>query len=214
MDRAPRGTARRKLLDAAAARFYAQGVAATGIDVITADAGVAKMSLYNNFASKAELVAAYLERRQEEFRVLQRELVAALPDDAGPGARALTVFDAYVQHAASAEEAAGEFRGCGLLNAAGELASGDPARDAVARHKAEVEQMLRDALDDGTHDDSTHDDSTHAEDLAEHLSLLLEGSMARSGLDGDTARLHRARALAARLLGEPQEDGRSPARRR
>lgn len=201
MDRAPRGTARQKLLDAAAARFYTHGLAATGIDVITADAGVAKMSLYNNFASKAELVAAYLERRQEEFRALHRELVAALPPDAAPGARALTVFDAYLQHA----EAAGEFRGCGLLNAAGELAGGDPARNTIARHKAEVEQMLHEAVDDDTDGDGT---------LAEHLSLLLEGAMARAGLDGDTARLRRARALAADLLDGPQEDGPSPARRR
>jgi AcrR family transcriptional regulator len=183
MSPAARGSARRKLLDAAAARFYAQGVAATGIDVITADAGVAKMSLYNNFASKAELVAAYLERRQEEFRARHRELVAALPDDAGPAARALAVVDAYVAHA----EDAVDFRGCGLLNAAGELATGDPGREVVAGHKAEVERMLRDAVgDDG---------------LAEHLSLLLEGAMARAGLEGDTARLHRARAHAAALLG-------------
>lgn len=48
-----RGRARQQLLEAAARRFYADGVAATGIDTITAEAGVAKMSLYNNFSSKA-----------------------------------------------------------------------------------------------------------------------------------------------------------------
>lgn len=171
---------------AAAARFYAGGVTATGIDVITADAGVAKMSLYNNFSSKADLVAAYLAQRQEEFRALHLRRVEALPADAGPGARALAVFDAYVEHA----EAVEEFRGCGLLNVAGELANGDPGREAVARDKAEVEQMLRDALAP----------LTTADELAEHLSLLLEGAMARAGLEGDTARLHRARRHAADLL--------------
>jgi AcrR family transcriptional regulator len=183
---AGRGSARAKLMAAAAARFYAQGVAATGIDVITADAGVAKMSLYNNFSSKADLVAAYLDQRQEEFRALHRRRVEALPADADPGARALAVFDAYVEHA----EAVAGFRGCGLLNVAGELPTGDPGREAVARDKAEVEQMLRDAL-------APLDD---ADALAEHLSLLLEGAMARAGLEGDTARLHRARRLAADLL--------------
>jgi AcrR family transcriptional regulator len=124
-----RGSARAKLMAAAAARFYAGGVAATGIDVITADAGVAKMSLYNNFSSKADLVAAYLDQRQQEFRALHRRRVEALPADAGPGARALAVFDAYVEHA----EAVEGFRGCGLLNVAGELPTGDPGRAAVAR---------------------------------------------------------------------------------
>ncbi|NUS26851.1 MAG: TetR/AcrR family transcriptional regulator, partial [Streptomyces sp.] len=42
------GAARARLLEAAARRFYADGVSATGIDAITAEAGVAKMSLYNN----------------------------------------------------------------------------------------------------------------------------------------------------------------------
>jgi AcrR family transcriptional regulator len=56
-----RGRARQQLLEAAARRFYADGLAATGIDTITAEAGVAKMSLYNNFASKDDLVLAYLQ---------------------------------------------------------------------------------------------------------------------------------------------------------
>jgi AcrR family transcriptional regulator len=38
-----------------------------GIDTITAEAKVAKMSLYNNFGSKDDLVVAYLERRQTEW---------------------------------------------------------------------------------------------------------------------------------------------------
>ena len=188
-----RGSARAKLMAAAAARFYAGGVAATGIDVITADAGVAKMSLYNNFSSKADLVAAYLDQRQQEFRALHRRRVEALPADAGPGPRALAVFDAYVEHA----EAVEEFRGCGLLNVAGELPTGDPGRAAVARDKAEVEQMLRDALAP----------LDTADELAEHLSLLLEGAMARAGLEGDTARLRRARRLAADLLEIPRGRG-------
>ena len=136
-DRIP---ARARILDAASERFYARGVAATGIDVIIADAGVAKMSLYNNFASKADLVSAYLERRHQEFLERHRHRVEALPAGAGPGARALTVFDAYLDGIDD------PFRGCGLLNAAGELPTGDPGREAVARHKAEVEDLLRDAL--------------------------------------------------------------------
>ena len=57
---------RERLLNAAAALFYNNGVGATGIDAITARAGVAKMSLYNNFASKADLVTAYIEARHAE----------------------------------------------------------------------------------------------------------------------------------------------------
>ncbi|HEY9355907.1 MAG TPA: TetR/AcrR family transcriptional regulator, partial [Arthrobacter sp.] len=45
---APRRPARDALLEAAARRFYAFGLTGTGIDTITAEAGVAKKSLYNN----------------------------------------------------------------------------------------------------------------------------------------------------------------------
>lgn len=182
---------------AASARFYAQGVAATGIDVITAEAGVAKMSLYNNFDSKAELVSAYLEQRQQEFRELHRRRMEALPAGAGPGPRVLAVFDAYADHAGLVDG----FRGCGLLNVAGELPTGDPRREAVAGHKAEVEQLLLDAL--APHDGDPEPQHQRADGaLAEHLSMLLEGAMVRAGLDGDPDRLHRGRQLAARLLGE------------
>src|SRR5687768_2397896 len=57
--RPSRRPAREALLEAAARRFYAYGLTGTGIDTITAQAGVAKKSLYNNFASKADLVTAY-----------------------------------------------------------------------------------------------------------------------------------------------------------
>lgn len=61
------GSARDRLLAAAARLFYAQGITATGIDAITAEAGVAKMSLYNNFSSKDELVRAYIDARHQDW---------------------------------------------------------------------------------------------------------------------------------------------------
>jgi AcrR family transcriptional regulator len=178
------------LLGAAARLFYANGVAATGIDTITSEAGVAKKSLYNNFSSKAELVAAYLEVRHEEWLALYRNRVQAA---ANPRDRVLAVFDAYTDHANFAYEHG--FRGCGLLNAAAELPAGHAGRIAVRRHKEEVEELLAahvaELLPDG---------EDRAADLARHLSFLLEGAMARAGLEGRDARLQDARLIAGRML--------------
>ncbi|WP_030743379.1 TetR/AcrR family transcriptional regulator [Streptomyces sp. NRRL F-5135] len=185
-----RGGARARLLAAAARRFYADGVTATGIDTITAEAGVAKMSLYNNFSSKAELVRAYLEERHDEWLELYRR---RLDRADGPRARVLAVFDAYADHAALAYEHG--FRGCGLLNAAAELPAGDPGRDAVRRHKEEVEELLAGHLRDLRPDRRAETGA-----IAEHLSFLLEGAVARAGLEGDGSRLRRARALAASVV--------------
>lgn len=185
-----RRPARERLLAAAALRFYADGVAATGIDTITAEAGVAKKSLYNNFSSKAELVRAYLDARHEEWLGLYRSRLAQAES---PRDGVLAVFDAYADHAASAYERG--FRGCGLLNAAAELPAGDEGRAVVRRHKEAVEQLLAGHL--GLLLPERPDD---ARTLAEHLALLLEGAMARAGLEGDDGRLRHARAIAADLL--------------
>jgi AcrR family transcriptional regulator len=188
---ARRRPARERLLAAAAARFYADGVVATGIDTLTADAGVAKMSLYNNFASKADLVAAYLQARHAEWLDLYRARLAQAGTD--PRARVLSVFDAYVDHARVGSVQG--FRGCGLLNAAAELPVGDPGRVVVRAHKEEVEAIVAAHLAD-----LVPDDAARVDGLAEHLAFLLEGSMVRAGLEGDDTRLRHARDLAARLL--------------
>lgn len=181
--------ARDRLLVAAAELFYASGVGATGIDAITAHAGVAKKSLYNNFASKAHLVEAYLQRRIDDWHLLLAERLDAAST---PAERALAVFDSYVDHAALAKSQG--FRGCGLLNAAAELPADDSGRKLVAKQKAEVEALFRDALTDL---DSAHD----VADVAEHLTFLLEGAMALAGLDGSDARLRSARRIAVSVLG-------------
>ncbi len=182
--------AQERLLEAAAMHFYADGIAATGIDAITAEAGVAKMSLYNNFSSKADLVLAYISARHEQWLELYRTRVA---DAATPPARVLAVFDAYIDHAEAAYERG--FRGCGLLNAAAEFPVGDPARQIVRTCKEQVEQILTDHLKE-----SCDRDPVRAGELAEHLCYLLEGAVVRAGLDGEPARLHRARRIAENTL--------------
>ena len=188
--RPARRPARTRLLAAAAECFYDHGVTGTGIDTITAAAGVAKMSLYNNFASKDDLVSAYLEMRHEEWLGLYRRRLADATD---ARRRVVAVFDAYIDHAGMAYRHG--FRGCGLLNAAAELPTGAPGRQQVRRYKAEVEALLATHLAevDGLPRD-------RIADLAEQLSFLLEGAMARAGLEGDSRRLHRVRELALELV--------------
>ncbi|MET7689056.1 TetR/AcrR family transcriptional regulator [Streptomyces sp. NPDC005483] len=185
-----RRPARERLLEAAARRFYADGVAATGIDTITAEAGVAKMSLYNNFSSKADLVRSYLDARHEEWLGLYR---TRLERAAGPREGVLAVFDAYADHASFAYERG--FRGCGLLNAAAELPAGDEGRAVVRAHKEQVERLI-----EGHLEQLLPDRPDEARATAEHLSFLLEGAMARAGLEGNGERVQHARSMALALL--------------
>ena len=182
--------ARDRLLKAAAELFYAEGVGATGIDAITARAGVAKMSLYNNFASKADLVSGYLTNRVAEW---QEILAERLAHASTPEECVLAVFDSYVDHVGLAYEWG--FRGCGLLNAAAELPVGDPGRAIVASQKEDVERLFKLYLAE-----INPYDPSLVEETAQHLSFLIEGAMARAGLEGHDARLQSARRIAVSIL--------------
>lgn len=186
-----RRPARDALLEAAAKHFYAHGLTGTGIDTITAEAGVAKKSLYNNFASKADLVTAYLYARHEEWLGLYR---ARLEKTNTAMDRVLAVFDAYADHADLAYE--NGFRGCGLLNAAAELPAGDPGRAVVRQHKEEVQALLSEHLAE-----LLPDSAERAAAMARHLAFLLEGSMVRAGLEGNDNCIRQARGIAAALIG-------------
>lgn len=180
-----------RLLDAASTLFYSDGITATGIDTIVKQAGVAKKSLYNNFSSKAALVASYLEARHAEWLALYE---MRLRHATSPHDRVMAVFLAYEDHAEHAYQHG--FRGCGLLNAAAELPAGDAGRAVVRGHKEQVEALLAHHIGDmlgGNH-------PQQATQLAHHLAFLLEGAMVRAGLEGCSDRLHEARSMAAVML--------------
>jgi AcrR family transcriptional regulator len=189
-DETPTETAHDRLMQAAMVLFYNRGISGTGIDSIVKRAGVAKKSLYNNFASKADLVNQYLEARHAEWLALYDNRVAAARE---PGQRVLAVFDAYQDHAEFAYERG--FRGCGLLNAAAELEVGEPGRQAVRRHKEQVESILVQHLSE-----MVPDDPERVTVLAAHIAFLLEGAMARAGLEGNSARVITARAMVCDML--------------
>ena len=73
---------RRRLIAAADHLFYGQGIRAVGVDAVAEAAGVTKRTLYYHFASKDDLIAAYLEER--DLPTLGR-YQALIPGAAAPG---------------------------------------------------------------------------------------------------------------------------------
>ena len=133
---AARQTARRKLLDTAADLFYREGIASTGVDRISEQAGVSKRSLYKHFASKDALVAATLVDHGQAIIDLY---VPADDGEAPPRQKILAVFDAL-----SRWSEAPDFRGCPFVNAATELADPDhPGASRCARLQAAPGALLR-----------------------------------------------------------------------
>src|SRR6266542_3208617 len=90
----PRSSAetREHVLGVAHELFYWHGIRAIGVDRIAAEAGIAPTTLYRLFASKDDLVAAYIERADRRYREWFTAAVAAGGSD--PRRQILALFDA------------------------------------------------------------------------------------------------------------------------
>jgi len=166
-------SARDRILDTAAALFYRDGIRAVGIDTIIAESGVAKMSLYRNFASKDALVAAYLEQRNAAYWQRWDRIVAAHPGEMLAQLRAVV---AGIEQTVSRPS----YRGCPFSNAVTEFPEPDhPGRAVALANKAELRARLRElAAAIGARDPAL---------LGDQLLLLIEGAYAAApavGSDG------------------------------
>lgn len=177
---------RERILQAARELFYRDGIRAVGVDAVAAAAGTNKMTLYRHFASKDELVAAYLQELAGEGDALWEEAKRRHPGDAEGQLR-------YLLRRASQFAAESSGRGCALANAAIELAERKhPARKVVEAHKRrQCERLVALVREAGYAD---------PERLADELFLLVEGarvSLQSVGAGGPGMRLY---ALAEGLL--------------
>jgi AcrR family transcriptional regulator len=180
-----RSSVRERLLAAADELFYAEGITAVGVEKIRAKADVAKSSLYGHFASKDQLVAAYLRRRSLGWRAqLEHALTVAGPD---ADSRLATIFAELGRWFA-----APGFRGCPFINAAAELtAAGHPWSAVATDHRQWVlEVMLRIAKDSG---------AAEPEPAARQLLMIYNASMVEAHAGSTTAAAD-AHAVARRIL--------------
>ncbi len=124
-----RSEIRDHLLETALRLFNQHGYTATGVDLIIAEAGVAKTTLYRHFDTKEDLILAALERQDEQARDAMRAFVEQRASD--PVGRLLATFDCL--EAWFRDE---RFRGCPFVSAAGEHKdTANPVFRAAALHK-------------------------------------------------------------------------------
>jgi AcrR family transcriptional regulator len=179
-------TKRDHLINTALELFSRDGFHATGIDKILSESGVAKMTLYNHFKSKDELILAVLRRRDETFRNWFMRTVEASADS--PRDRLLAVFDALEQWIRQEG-----FCGCTFINATAEFGErGDAIRGSCAEHKRLVLDYLEElATSAGAHDPA---------ELAFVLNLLAEGAIVSAQVMGRMGSATRAKRAAEILI--------------
>lgn len=181
---------RAHVLDVARRLFYWQGIHSTGIDRVAAEAEVASTTLYRLFASKDDLVAAYVTSNAEPYKAWVTE--ATRPELGSPRDRLLALFDALAEQVQP-----DRCRGCPFLMTLAEFPDPDhPARKEAVAVKAWVREHLRQLARELAAGTSVSDPDA----LADQLVLIMEGVYASVQALGNDGPARQARALAVTLL--------------
>ena len=189
------------LVDAAMRVFYRHGFHATSLDDIQRESGISRMTLYNHFKSKDELIVAAMRRRDEIFRNRLMKFVETKSKT--PRGRLLAVFDFH-----EAWFTGDEFCGCMFINASAEFAAADSApRRVAAEHKRDIVLYLQDLAEAAGLDAPAG--------VAQELNVLLEGAIVTARITGqvadggkDTGAAARlARQMAVALLDRAEREG-------
>jgi AcrR family transcriptional regulator len=178
---------RERIVAAAAKLFYSEGIRAVSVDAVAEKADVTKRTLYYHFDSKDDLIAAYLETRDQPNLAVYRRWFAETDGDLA--AKVKGIFDNLARSARHPK-----WKGCGYLRTSAELANmpGHPAIKVGAAHKKNVEQWLA-ALFEEQH-------PVEAPKLARQVVLLLDGSFAAVLLHRDPTYMETAGEAAATLV--------------
>jgi AcrR family transcriptional regulator len=193
----PARNARERILEAAYELFSRHGIQAVGVDAVITRSGVARQTLYRHFASKQDLVLAFLERREERWtrRWLQGEVQQRAAE---PAAQLLAIFDVFDEWFRRPD-----FEGCSFINVMLEHPdTGDPIHRAGVAYLAGIRSFLEGlARQAGIAD---------AQCFAREWHILMKGSIVAAA-EGDPAAARRAQRIGAILLEHGIDAGPSAA---
>lgn len=185
-----------RIVAAASKLFYDEGIRGVSVDAVAEKAGVTKRTLYYHFKSKDDLIAAYLEGRdQPNLALFKRWFDEAV---GGLAAKVQAIFDNLARAARHPK-----WRGCGFLRTSVELANmpGHPAMKIGAAHKKKFEAWLQAEFEAAKLSDAPL--------LARHVALLLDGSFATVLLHRDPAYMEAAGLAAHKLVSAAKPKRRS-----
>ena len=171
-------TKRDILLNTAEHLFYEQGFHATGIDRIVNEAGVTRMTLYNHFPSKTDLVRAVLEARYTRYC---EELQAAidLQDNSSALSGMIAVHEEWLRNHSR--------HGCIVIKAIGEF---EQQYEPVAREAVALKHRLLQIIDQALQRDGHVQQGS-----AEKVLMILEGANALVPVLGVESSIASMRAL-------------------
>ncbi|WP_022949898.1 TetR/AcrR family transcriptional regulator [Methylohalobius crimeensis] len=174
-----------RILKTAGELFYTQGYAATGVNQIISEAGVARASFYQHFPSKKDLAVAYLRRRH---RIWFQWLRSHVERETEPTARLSALFDFLADWLP-----ASGYRGCAFLNMMSESPTlGGEIQAVIKQHKSELRDYIR-AL-------TAYLDVSPQEQIADVVLVLFEGAIIECQVMRDLWPIEAAKKGILRLI--------------
>jgi AcrR family transcriptional regulator len=186
MPRTPAPGTRDRILDTAARLFQKHGARAVGMQQIVDECGCGKSLLYREFASKDQLVAAYLERCQREWTETMDEATRPHADD--PAGQMVAIVRAVARQIAAAD-----FRGCPFRISHAEFPDKDhPAHQVAVRHAKDLRARLRGLAEQARARDPRA--------LADRVMLIIDGLYINGAMLGPNGAATAAVAFAQELV--------------
>jgi AcrR family transcriptional regulator len=197
MARKPAPGTRERILDNAARLFQQHGTRAVGTQQIIDECGCGKKLLYGQFATKDDLVVAYLERCQREWTAIMDDATASHVED--PGRQLVALVSA-----AASQVTAPDFHGCPFRTTHAQFPDDShPAHQAAVRHIKDLRARLhRVARRTGARDPRA---------LADRLLLIIDGLYTNGSILGRRGAAPVAVALADEVVRNSMKPGHSDA---
>jgi AcrR family transcriptional regulator len=175
---------RARLIEAARRLFTLRGTANVGINEVTAEAGVARMTLYNNFPSKQALTVAVYQEMAEAALARFDALIAG---ETSEGKRIAALFGHFGRNAHRPD-----YRGCSFIHAS--LQEADPhgpLYQVVQSYKRALRQRIEGVLSSKRANRAL---------LAGQIVILLDGAVTEAYIKGVADPMMAARDAALTLL--------------
>lgn len=175
---------RERLMAAARQLFVSRGASNVGINEVIAAAGVARMTLYNNFPSKDDLISAVY---QDMADLVMSDFQSFADAKKSEEENVIAIFDRLDGYACRAD-----FRGCPLIHASLQMAEvTGPVYDIVKRYKKRLRDHVYGLLEESRKNRS---------ELADQILILMDGAVTEEYIRGVNEPIAAAKRAASIMI--------------
>lgn len=178
-----------RILRVASELFYKQGYNSTGINQIIAEAGIAIGSLYNHFASKNDLLQAYLIKEERDWFDGLEKSIGSISD---PKEKMTAIIDYRKKLQQSSQ-----FAGCHFIKIISEIGEGNAAVSGFVKSHKEKQKAVIDGI---VNEYNVSHQLSDPALITENIFLLIEGAVVTSTITGKNDSFDQIKKMIQGLL--------------